>query len=189
MDEADLSELPIEKEYSENINRQMQVPQSIKLMSSDGISRNHIPDSVYDSMRLPGKIVAFSTDDAGFHDDLDIAAKGDGIEMSPPPRKIRANNPAPGDVPDIIPTISSKYPQSRKADTQRRLFDSNEESILNDLDETTENEKLRKQIFKLNRRLTTLEKRNREEREMFKVCALVISCGIVASCVMSIVNR
>ena len=30
MDPADLSELPIEKEYSENINRKMQVPQSIK---------------------------------------------------------------------------------------------------------------------------------------------------------------
>ena len=45
-------------------------------MLSDGISRNHISDSVYDSMRLPGKIVAFSTDDAGFHDDPQIKAKG-----------------------------------------------------------------------------------------------------------------
>jgi hypothetical protein len=65
--------------------------------------------------------------------------------MSPPPRRISANTPT------NMPSLSSKYPQIRKADPQRKLFDTNEESLLNDLDDTTENEKLRKQIFKLNR--------------------------------------
>ena len=70
--------------------------------------------------------------------------------MSPPPRKIRATNSIPNDG-QVVGSLSSKYPQARKADPQKRLFDSNEEMLLNDLDETTENEKLRKQIFKLNR--------------------------------------
>lgn len=72
--------------------------------------------------------------------------------MSPPPRKIRATNSIPNDGKvDNLASLSSKYPQARNADPQKRLFDSNEELLLNDLDETTENEKLRKQIFKLNR--------------------------------------
>ena len=74
--------------------------------------------------------------------------------MSPPPRRIRASQTPGGDgAPKILNqnALSSRYPQTRRADPAKRLFDTNEEQILNDLDETTENEKLRKQIFKLNR--------------------------------------
>ena len=71
--------------------------------------------------------------------------------MTPPPRKIRASQDFSDGHQKMMNELSSKYPQSRKADPQQRLFDTTEESILNDLDETTENEKLRKQIFKLNR--------------------------------------
>lgn len=74
--------------------------------------------------------------------------------MSPPPRRIRASQTPGGDGAQKISNqnpLSSRYPQTRRADPAKRLFDTNEEQILNDLDETTENEKLRKQIFKLNR--------------------------------------
>ena len=72
--------------------------------------------------------------------------------MSPPPRRIRASQAPAGDGAAAAKNaLSSKYPQTRRADPAKRLFDTNEEQILNDLDETTENEKLRKQIFKLNR--------------------------------------
>ena len=71
--------------------------------------------------------------------------------MTPPPRRIKAQSMTPDGHMQKAHDLSSKYPQTRKADPQARLFDSTEESILNDLDETTENEKLRKQIFKLNR--------------------------------------
>lgn len=187
--ETDLSELPIEKEYSENINRKMQVPQSIKLMaSSNGLDRYESP-SIYDSMRCPGKISAYSESYySESRDDDSFSASGDNIKMSPPPRKIRATNAVPEES-KTLPSLSSKYPQTRRADPQKRLFESSEEALLNDLDETTENEKLRKQIFKLNRRLTTLEKQSKEEHERFKMCAVVLSCGLFATMVYSMSNR
>jgi len=174
------------------------------MASSNGLDRYESP-SIYDSMRCPGKISAYSEsyysesrDDDSFsasgnqHEcDWPVIpnyAKGDNIKMSPPPRKIRATNAVPEES-KTLPSLSSKYPQTRRADPQKRLFESSEEALLNDLDETTENEKLRKQIFKLNRRLTTLEKQSKEEHERFKMCAVVLSCGLFATMVYSMSNR
>ena len=54
----------------------------------------------------------------------------------------------------------SKYPQERVADTHNPLreYDFNEDELLNDLDQTSEVDKLRQQNFKLFR-VTSLSKR------------------------------
>ena len=183
MDPIDLRELPIEKEFSENINRKMQIPQSITYTSDEMNIINRMPNrSLYDTMKCPQKI---SADFLNVHDNnykatkghmathecdwpiIPLYGKGTGIEMSPPPRKLCAANSIPHE--ETIKLLASQH--LAQNDPHEGLFDSND--------------KLRKQIFKLNRRLTTLEKETKDEREKGKLFAIAISCVFVAHILFS----
>ena len=75
----------------------------------------------------------------------------DNLEMKAPARRIRADSRDDEGTPQR-PTIRGIYSSNFEAMTMasEELSDLNEQ-LLKDLDKTAENEKLRKQIFKINR--------------------------------------
>jgi len=211
-----LAELPIiEKEYSENINKQMRVPQSIRLTDSfqdpyfdssfdQSLHEEYEKHQIGNSMKIPRRIsygnrkVAagdnyFSAGTEHFNPWPIIQSRGDAVQIQTPPRTLRVNGLSTNEYNDLknaerrsktthdLQSLTSKYPQYREADTFNplRQYDFDEEQLLADLDATSEVEKLRQQNFKLNRRITKLEKERSDERlQHFTVSLLLLSISL-----------
>jgi len=201
MTDPKLAELPIEKEYSENINKQMRVPQSIRLTDSfqdpyfdssfdQSLHEEYEKHQIGNSMKIPRRI-SYGNRKVAAGDSYFSA--GDGVQIQTPPRTLRVNGLSTNEYNDLknaerrsktthdLQSLTSKYPQYREADTFNplRQYDFDEEQLLADLDATSEVEKLRQQNFKLNRRITKLEKERSDERlQHFTVSLLLLSISL-----------
>lgn len=189
MNDLDLARLPVEKVFSENINRSMQVPSSITLgnsvASSDENIRRLSAKTPFEQMKAPKVISPYGGESDNsdgntaatmiFSPERDLRKKSawpvvggssgsvKNLQMRAPARRIRADsrdieshshiNQA-HNQPSMMRSISAIEAVSSMADELTDL----DEQLLRDLDKTAENEKIRKQIFKINRKLLTHEK-------------------------------
>jgi hypothetical protein len=200
MTDPKLAELPIEKEYSENINKQMRVPQSIRLTDSfqdpyfetSSLNDEYEKHKIGNSMKIPRRI-SYGPNER--REQENYFATGDGVRIETPPRTLRVNGLSTNEFKESmrtekrsrttsdLPSLSSKYPagQTRIADTTNPLaqYDFNEKEFLADLDNTTEVEKLRQQNFKLHRRITKIEKERSEDNFInFSVALLCLTLAM-----------
>merc|ERR1712062_832447 len=153
MTDPKLAELPIEKEYSENINKQMRVPQSIRLTESfqdpyfetSSLNDEYEKHKIGNSMKIPRRI-SYGPNER--REQENYFATGDGVRIETPPRTLRVNGLSTNEFKESmrtekrsrttsdLPSLSSKYPagQTRIADTTNPLaqYDFNEKEFSED---------------------------------------------------------
>jgi len=220
MTDPNLAELPVETTYSENINRQMQVPDKIRLDQSFSMdSQSDMYDTyerhkLADTMKMPGYIgygdkkrgESFSGAGINSRHPWPLIEPGDAMKITTPPQKLRVNGLTSSefitrrghskerrsktdlDLPNLL--TNSKYPQERVADTHNPLreYDYNEDELLNDLDQTSEVDKLRQQNFKLFRRIARLEDKVAQQNFTL-ACWLTPMCAAIALLGIYVVRR
>merc|ERR1712062_497954 len=148
MTDPKLAELPIEKEYSENINKQMRVPQSIRLTDSfqdpyfetSSLNDEYEKHKIGNSMKITRRI-SYGPNERREQENYFATGiippwpiitqnRGDGVRIETPPRTLRVNGLSTNEFKESmrtekrsrttsdLPSLSSKYPAG-----QTRLAD------------------------------------------------------------------